>query len=198
MTALLIVAVARTTRLPGDVAIAGFLQSVAPENNSWAEAITTSAKTPWNFILLAITILLSWMISGWRAAVLAVVCFAGLLLIGPWLQGVIARPRPSPAGMMGGQMGSSSSGYSFPSIFALTYATTAGYLAILVWRVGAGRTRWAVALAVALLLFVGGSARIVLGAHWPSDVVVSYLIGLVLASSPVSLSKAPQKIPGSS
>jgi hypothetical protein len=60
--------VARTTRLPGDVAIAGFLQSVAPEDNSWAEAITTSAKTPWNFILLAITILLSWLIAGWRAA----------------------------------------------------------------------------------------------------------------------------------
>jgi len=97
VTALLSVAVARSTRLPGDVAVTGFLQSMALENNSWAEAITTSAKTPWNFLLLAITLLVSWLIAGWRAAVFAAVCFAGLLLIGPWLQGVIARPRPSPS-----------------------------------------------------------------------------------------------------
>jgi membrane-associated phospholipid phosphatase len=84
----------------------------------------------------------------------------------------------------------SSSGYSFPSIFALTYAATVGYLAILVWHAGAGRMRWAVVLACALLMFIGGSARIVLGAHWPSDVVVSYLIGLVWAALLVFLSQA--------
>jgi undecaprenyl-diphosphatase len=187
VTALLGVAVARSTRIPGDVAITGFLQSVAPENNSWAEAITTSAKIPWNFLLLAVTVLLSWFIAGWRAAVFAGVCFAGLLLIGPWFQGVIARPRPSPSLV---RVIGSSSGYSFPSIFALTYAATAGYLAILAWHVMAGRARWVVVLACALLLFVGGSARIVLGAHWPSDVVVSYLIGLVWAALLVFLSQA--------
>src|SRR5882672_7902827 len=113
VTALLSVAVISSARLPGDVSITRFLQSVAPADNSWAEAFTTSAKIPWNFLLLAITVLLSWLIAGWRAAVFAAVCFAGLLLIGPWLQGVIARPRPSSSGMMGGMMGSSSSGYSF-------------------------------------------------------------------------------------
>jgi membrane-associated phospholipid phosphatase len=173
------------------VAVTRFLQSVAPENNSWAEAITTSAKTPWNFILLAITILLSCLIVGWRAAVFAAVCFAGLLVTGPWFQGVIARPRPSPSlvHVMGSMMGSSS-GYSFPSIFALTYAATVGYLAILAWHAMAGRARLVMVLVCALLLFVGGSARIVLGAHWPSDVAVSYLIGLVWAALLVSLSQA--------
>jgi membrane-associated phospholipid phosphatase len=191
VTALLTVAVARSTRLPGDVSITGFLQSVAPENNSWAEAVTTSAKIPWNFVLLAITLLLSWLIAGWRAAALAAVCFAGLLLTGPWLQGVIARPRPSPSLV---RVVGSSSGYSFPSIFALTYAATVGYLAILAWHAAARRTRWVMVLAGALLLFVGGSARIVLGAHWPSDVVAPYLIGLVWAALLVSLSQA--HIPG--
>jgi len=185
VTALLSVAVARSAHLPGDVSVTGFLQSVAPADNSWAEAMTTSAKTPWNFLLLAITFLLSRLIAGWRASVLAVVCFGGLLLIGPWLQGVIARPRPSPSLV---RVVGSSSGYSFPSIFALTYAATVGYLAVLAWRAMAGRARWGVVLACALLLFVGGSARVVLGAHWPSDVVASYLIGLVWAALLVSLS----------
>jgi hypothetical protein len=80
-TALLNVAVIRSTRLPGDVDVTGSLQSVAPEDDSWAEAITTTAKIPWNFILLAITFILSWLIAGWRAAALAAVCFAGLLSI---------------------------------------------------------------------------------------------------------------------
>src|SRR5262247_1037062 len=93
VTALLSVAVVGSERLPGDVYVTRFLQSVAPADNYWAEAITTSAKIPWNFLLLAITVLLSWLIAGWRAAVFAAVCFAGLLLIGPWLQGVIGRPR---------------------------------------------------------------------------------------------------------
>jgi membrane-associated phospholipid phosphatase len=183
-TALLSVAVARSARLPGDVSITGFLQSVAPADNSWAEALTTSARIPWNFLLLAVTFILSWLIAGWRAAALAAVCFAGLLLIGPWLQGVIARPRPSPSLV---RVVGSSSGYSFPSIFALTYASTAGYLAVLAWRALAGRTRLVAVLACALLLIVGGSARVVLGAHWPSDVVASYLIGLVWAALLISL-----------
>jgi membrane-associated phospholipid phosphatase len=64
----------------------------------------------------------------------------------------------------------------------------------LAWHAAARRTRWVMVLAGALLLFVGGSARIVLGAHWPSDVVASYLIGLVWAALLVSLSQA--HIPG--
>jgi undecaprenyl-diphosphatase len=187
VTALLSVAVARSDRLPGDLSITRFLQSTAPADNSWAEAMTTSAKITWNFFLLVITFLLSWVIAGWRAAACAVVCFGGLLLIGPWLQGVIARPRPSPALV---RVVGSSSGYSFPSIFALTYAATVGYLAILACRALAGRARWSVVLACALLLFVGGSARVVLGAHWASDVVTSYLIGLVWAALLVSLCQA--------
>jgi undecaprenyl-diphosphatase len=126
------------------------------------------------------------LIAGWRAAVFAAVCFAGLLLLGPSLQGVIARPRPSPSLV---RVVGSPSGYSFPSIFALTYAATVGYLAVLAWRAAAGRARWVVVLVCGLLLFVGGSARIVLGAHWPSDVLASYLIGLVWAALLVSLSR---------
>jgi membrane-associated phospholipid phosphatase len=186
VTALLSVAVVGSERLPGDVSVTRFLQSVAPADNSWAETITTSAKVPWNFLLLAVTVLLSWLIAGWRAAAFAAVCFAGLLLIGPWLQGVIGRPRPSTSLV---RVVGSSSGFSFPSIFALTYAATVGYLAILAWRSLAGRARWGVVLACALFLLVGGSARVVLGAHWPSDVLASYLIGLVWAALLVSLSR---------
>jgi membrane-associated phospholipid phosphatase len=186
-TALLTAAVINSDRLPGDVYATRFLQSVAPADNYWAEAITTSARIPWNFLLLAVTVLLSWLIGSWRAAVFATVCFGTLSLFGPWLQGEIARPRPSPSLV---RVVGAPSGYSFPSIFALTYAATVGYLAILAWRARDGWARWIVVLFCALLLFAGGSARVVLGAHWPSDVMASYLIGLVWAALLVALAQA--------
>ncbi len=89
VTALLSWAVARSTTLPGDVAITRILQSIGPQDDSWAEAGATSAKTPWNFILLAVTVILSWLIAGWRAAVFAALCFLVLLAPGPWLQTVM-------------------------------------------------------------------------------------------------------------
>lgn len=187
VTVLLTVAVIIYPRLPGDVAITKFLQAIAPANNAWADALTTTAKTPWNYLLLAGATLLAWWLAGWRAAVGAVICFAGLLWLGPWLQTVLARPRPSPALV---RVVGSSSGYSFPSIFALTYAATIGYLTVLAWRTLTGRVRWLIVLAGALLLLIGGSARIVLGAHWPSDVVTSYLLGLVWAALLIWLARA--------
>jgi membrane-associated phospholipid phosphatase len=74
------------------------------------------------------------------------------------------------------------SGYSFPSIFGLTYASTIGFLAALFTRKASGVLRIAVIIVCGLLLLFGFAARIALGAHWPSDVMLSYLIGLLWAA----------------
>jgi membrane-associated phospholipid phosphatase len=66
-------------------------------------------------------------------------------------------------------------------VFALTYASTLGYLAIQAARKKSGLL-WAILLFVCCaFLITGGLARIVLGAHWPSDIVISYLIALLWA-----------------
>lgn len=161
---------------PGDVAVTRFVQWITPASTGWAQWISSTAKFPWNLVLLAVTVGLSWKLAGWRAALPALASFAGMWVLGKWLGPWVARPRPSPDLVY---VAEKLSGYSFPSLFALTYASTIGFLALLFARKTSGTLRAAVLLACGVLLLMGWVARIALGAHWPSDVILSYLIGLL-------------------
>ena len=96
-------------------------------------------------------------------------------LFGP----VIARPRPSLELV---RVFRPLAGSSFPSLFALRYAATFGFLAILAVVKSSGALRTSLAICCGALLLLGFVARVALGAHWPSDVALSYLIGLLWAS----------------
>jgi len=61
----LALAAARMPRFPGDPQLALAIQRFAPMPIPLAQAITTSALMPWCFVLLAATIALAWIISGW-------------------------------------------------------------------------------------------------------------------------------------
>jgi membrane-associated phospholipid phosphatase len=163
---------------PGDVAVARFIQSLAPQKQGWAVWLTSTARAPQSYVLLGIVFVLAWVISGWRAACLAVASFVAMSFLGQWINPLIARPRPSPRLI---HVAGSLSGYSFPSTFALVYASTVGFLAaVAAFR---SKQRQAVRLILFLccvvLLIAGGVARITLGAHWPSDILLSYFIVFV-------------------
>ncbi|MBI4965092.1 MAG: hypothetical protein HY913_17595 [Desulfomonile tiedjei] len=162
--------------LPGDVSITRLIQSSLPESKHWAQAISATAKPPWVLVLIAITFALSWVIAGWRAGLLSIASFVGLWLLGQWLGPVIAQPRPS-ADLV--QVVEAASGSAFPSIFAFNYIATIGYLGVLAAVKASGNLRWALLVICTLLLVIGGIARIDLAAHWPSDVAISYFIGLL-------------------
>lgn len=163
---------------PGDVTVTRFVQWITPASTGWAHRISSTAKFPWNLVLFAVTAGLSWWIAGWRAALLAMASFAGMWLLGKALGPIIARPRPSPELV---HVAQKLSGYSFPSIFGLTYASTVGFLAVLFNRKASGVLRITVLTLCCLFLLVGWAARVSLGAHWPSDVIFSYLIGFLWA-----------------
>ena len=178
VTILLIIGARYFSYFPGDVAATRFVQSIAPVSTSWAQWISSTAKFPWNLVLLAVTVGVSWWLAGWRAALLALASFAGMWLLGKWLGPLVARPRPS-ANIV--HVVDKLSGYSFPSIFALTYASTIGFLVVLFARKAAGELRITAIVICCVFLLIGWAARIALGAHWPSDVILSYLIGLLWA-----------------
>lgn len=177
---LVFLAASRWAYFPGDAPAARLVQSFAGENLDWARFITNTARAPWNYALLAIAAALSWRLAGWRGAAAAILCFAGMWLAGPSLQSLVGRPRPSSALI---RVAGSSAGFSFPSIFGLTYGATFGFVALVAWQQRTSRFRAMILALCGLLLLIGGSARVALGAHWPSDVLGAYLLAIVWAAA---------------
>jgi membrane-associated phospholipid phosphatase len=163
---------------PGDVAVARFVQGITPASTGWAQWMSSTGKFPWNLVLLAITAGLSWRLAGRRAVLLALASYAGMWVLGIYLGPLVGRPRPSPDLV---HVADKLSGYSFPSVFALVYASTIGFLALLFTAKASGPGRITAISVCGLLLLIGWAARISLGAHWPSDVILSYLIGMLWA-----------------
>jgi membrane-associated phospholipid phosphatase len=164
---------------PGDVAVERWVQSLLPPNLNWAEAVSRTAEFPWILLILALVFALSWVLSGWRAALISILSLGGMLALGYWLSPVIARPRPSPELV---HVYRPLSGYSFPSQFALRYAATFGFLAVLAAWKSSGVPRTSLLTICGALLILGWFARVALAGHWPSDVIISTYLGLLWAA----------------
>lgn len=164
---------------PGDVAVERWVQFLVPQNLNWAEGVSRTAEFPWVFLIVVLVFVFSWIVAGWRAALISIFSFVGMLTLGNWLGPVIARPRPSPELV---RVFRPLSGYSFPSLFALRYAATFGFLAVLAAWKGSGVMRSILLIVCCALLALGWVARVALAAHWPSDVIISYYFGLLWAA----------------
>jgi membrane-associated phospholipid phosphatase len=164
---------------PGDVAVERWVQSLVTQNLNWAEGISRTAEFPWIFLILALIATLSWTMAGWRAALVSILSLVGMWALGNWLGAVIARPRPT-AELV--RVFRHFPGYSFPSLFALRYAATFGFLAELAAVKSSGAPRTALIFVCGAFLILGFVARVALAAHWPSDVIISYSLGLVWAA----------------
>ena len=163
----------------GDVAVERWVQSWVPQDLNWAVGVSRTAEFPWVLLILVLILAFSWIVAGWRAALISIFSFVGTLAMGNWLGPVIARPRPSSELV---RVFRSLSGFSFPSLFGLRYAATFGFLAILAFWKETGVLRIVLFILCSLLLITGWVARITLGAHWPSDIVISYYLGLLWAA----------------
>jgi membrane-associated phospholipid phosphatase len=90
---------------------------------------------------------------------------------------MIAQPRPTPELI---NVVGHPKGYAFPSIFGLIYGATFGYAGVIALVRFRGAARMVVCIIALFLLLAGIDARVVLGAHWPSDLLASYLFALTL------------------
>jgi membrane-associated phospholipid phosphatase len=164
---------------PGDVAVARWVQSLVPRDLGWAQIVSRAVDFPWILLIAALIGALSWTLAGWRGAVFSIVSLAGMLALGTWLSPLIARPRPTSDLV---RVFRPFSGYSFPSFSALCYAATFGFLAVLAAVKSSGRLRLSLMIGCSAFLVLCWLARIALGAHWPSDVILSYYLGLLWAA----------------
>lgn len=174
---LLFWAASQQRRFPFDLEITRTLQAWNPSGRAWAQYVTNSAKPPLSLGLLALASIAAWRMGGLRAVGIPSIAYAAVLALDPLLKRWIARPRPS-ADLV--QVAGSTAGNGCPSTFALVYAATFGaVMLVAALRMRPPRRWWIVGGGV-LILLVGGGARVVLGGHWPSDVLLSYALGALL------------------
>lgn len=158
----------------GDVAATRALQSAAPDPGWWARPISSLAPAPAKYYVMVVTAVLAYVLAGWRGLLLIAVCIAIEQYGAESTKALFKRPRPSRDLIAT----ASGSGYSFPSTTVTFFCATFGVVAMLAALRRKARARWPLLAGASLMLVLVCAARVALGAHWPSDVVLTTLICL--------------------
>lgn len=160
----------------GDVVTTRIVQSVSPHPESWATPISRLAPAPGKYYVMAVVLTAAFFVGGWRGMAL----LAAFLLIEQYgaesTKALIRRPRPSRDLI---SVFGDFSGYTFPSTTITFFSVTFGGLGILALvRKGAPMRQPVMWISFGMVL-LGCAARVALGAHWPSDVLLTAMICMV-------------------
>lgn len=167
--------------LPGDVAVTRGLQAVMGGEPAWAEWLTETAKAPFLWGTLALAGLLAWRAAGWRATLAVPLAYVFAFAADKALRAVLFVPRPDPDWVM---VAAPSVSSGLPSTFGLVYGAMFGAALL---ASGSSRRARSAQIVAAMLLIAGMAARIVLGGHWPSQMLASTALGLLLAQAALAL-----------
>lgn len=148
------------------------------ESTGWAEQLAALASTQTALAVTVVCALLLLATRHWRGAL-------ALALVYPVTQGAvqlakltIERPRPAVTGTL-----SEASGFSFPSAHSATSVAVYATIAFILIRASRhGHSRVAVASLAAAVVLLVGLSRVLLGAHYPTDVLAGWTFGALLAA----------------
>lgn len=169
------VGVAMEPYFAGDIRAARALQSATPDPGWWANPVARLAPAPAKYYLMGLTAALAFALAGFRGLLLAVAFIAleqwGAESTKEWF----SRPRPSPdlIAVVGAPRG-----FTFPSTTITFFAVTFGLLAVIAARVKKTPLARGVLVIGSVMLALGCAARVAVGAHWPSDVILTSVICL--------------------
>ena len=141
--------------------------------------ISTLGGTDLVLPLTAAAAVLLCLLREWRGALMVLVAVVSTQLVVDLIKELVSRPRPAANGAI-----AEASGFSFPSAHSATSVALYATLAFLAARACRGRARVAIALAGGAVVLAVGLSRVLLAAHYPTDVLAGWLTGgaIVLAS----------------
>ena len=137
----------------------------------------------------------------WRPLALLTAAVAGAIVLYQIVKAVVGRPRP-PAAIWIGHF----TGAAFPSGHATQSAAFYAMLAIVLGMGLSVRMRVVAWNAAALVVLIVGASRVYLGAHWLTDVLAGYALGVcwvavvtavLLATAPGARSRPSRSSPSS-
>ena len=175
VTGLVGVAVWMEPYFAGDVPLTRAFQAAAPNPGWWATPISRLAPAPAKYYVMVTALVAAYVLAGWR----------GLLIVGGFIaleqygaestKAWFKRPRPSRDLIaVTGNPG----GFTFPSTTITFFAVTFGAVAVLAAVRRKAPGRWPILAIASAMLVLGCAARVALGAHWPSDVILTSVICL--------------------
>jgi len=146
-------------------------------------AVSFFGFTPWSAITVGVGTLATGLLLGWRDGLYLLLITIGQGLINALIKSTIGRPRPIDTLV---EVFVPAQGYSFPSGHVMFYTVFFGFLVFLALiRMPATWLRWLLIAPLAALILLVGPSRIILGAHWLSDVIAAYLLSLVLLAAAI-------------
>jgi membrane-associated phospholipid phosphatase len=173
----------------GDVRATRAVQAAAPNPGWWATPLSRLAPAPAKYYVMALTIVAAWLVGGWRGLGVMVVFLALEQSFAEQTKAWFGRPRPS--GTLITTYGNFS-GFTFPSTTITFFCVTFGSVGVLALVRKTAPLRAAALVLGFGMVALGCLARVALGAHWTSDVVLTSVICLVWiwAAARVVLGKA--------
>ncbi|HEY2222217.1 phosphatase PAP2 family protein [Actinomycetospora sp.] len=148
-----------------------------------AARVVSDVGAPAVTVTAALVVLGWWAVRrAWPAVVSGGIGLGLLIAVDVWAKSLVARPRP-PLGWHAVAV----PGYSFPSGHAMLSLGIVLLIGRLVHRQGllsSGRgPRWAVGATTGALLLAVGTSRLVLGVHYPSDVLAGWLLAVLVVAA---------------
>lgn len=141
-------------------------------------AVSVVGYLPWSAVAVAVGALMVGLLLGWREGLYLLAITLAQGLVNALIKRAIGRPRPIDTLV---DVFVPSPGFSFPSGHVMFYTVFFGFLLFLVLtRIPAAPLRRLLAVPLAGIVLLVGPSRIILGAHWLSDVIAAYLLGLVI------------------
>lgn len=175
VTVLVGVGVAMEPYFAGDVRAARAVQAAFPDAGWWATPVSRLAPAPAKYYVMGIALVAAVVVAGWRGLAVA----GAFLLLEQYgaesTKAIFERPRPSRDLIA---VAGNPSGFTFPSTTITFFCATFGAVAVLAARRRTARWRWPIFAVSAAMVALGCLARVALGAHWPSDVVLTTVICL--------------------
>lgn len=170
--------IARMGLLPLDLPTTLTLQSIPGEWFSYLMYIASiPGWYPWNIITVLIGSIIAGKIWSVRIGVYLLVITSLQAPLNSLIKYLVARPRPSEPLV---DVVRAESGYSFPSGHVMFYTIFFGFLMYMVIRyMPRGPKKSISFVLLGTIIVLVGISRIYLGAHWFSDVVAGYMVGLV-------------------
>ena len=148
------------------------------ESTGWAEHLANLASTQTALGVTIVGAVILLLRRHWRGAIALALVFPVTQGLVQLIKVIVERPRPEANAAF-----ADAQGFSFPSAHSATSVAVYATIAFILIRASRhGHSRIAVASLAAALVLAVGFSRVLLGAHYPTDVLAGWTFGALIAS----------------